>query len=67
MGDLKKPDVSELKTFKEYLGDGVYLTGDSNQLIISTGNHNPEQWDNVVYMDKTIQDNLFRHLKTLRD
>jgi hypothetical protein len=48
-----------------YLGDGVYLTGDGFHLILSTGSHKPEEWDNVVYLDDSVAKNLLNQLKLI--
>jgi hypothetical protein len=39
--------------FREYLGDGVYLTYDKNgpeDVTLTTGHHDQAQADNTVYM-----------------
>jgi hypothetical protein len=48
-----------------YLGDGVYLTGDGFHVILSTGSHRPPEWQQVVYLDSSVQKNLYRYLHSI--
>ncbi len=39
----------------EYLGDGVYASLNSfGQIVITTGHHNPDEADNVIYLEPEI-------------
>ena len=48
-----------------YLGDGAYLTGDGCHLILSTGSHKPAEWHNVVYMDDSVAEELYKYLHSI--
>lgn len=40
-----------------YLGDGAYATVDKDAfhpLILTTGHHDPEQAENVIYMEPSV-------------
>ncbi len=40
---------------QQYLGDGVYVTIDLlgvNQITLTTGHHDPDEADNVIYLER---------------
>jgi hypothetical protein len=43
-----------------YLGDGAYASvrEDDNAVVITTGHHDPEQADNVVYLEPPVFEGL---------
>lgn len=47
----------------QYLGDGVYATlNDFGQLVLTTGSHNEETADNIIYMEPEVLSALLRLL-----
>ena len=45
-----------------YLGDGVYIGPDPGGLVLTTGDHNPNAADSVVYLDPDIARKLRDYL-----
>ena len=44
-----------------YLGDGVYATMvDDGTVMLTTGNHDPKEADNVVYLDDRTVSNFIK-------
>jgi hypothetical protein len=64
MPEQKAPPAPQYP-LEMYLGDGAYLTGDGFHLILSTNSHKPSEWDQVVYLDSSVQKNLYRYLHSV--
>lgn len=47
----------------KYLGDGVYISNDGYQYVLTTGTHRVEDADNKVYLDDNCVLNLLKYLK----
>lgn len=47
----------------QYLGDGVYLTKIENGIVLTTGNHDPQLADNIIWLEPEIINELLKALK----
>lgn len=38
----------------QYLGDGVYASWNGEQIILTTGHHDPANADNVIFLEPDV-------------
>ena len=48
---------------KQYIGDGVYVKSDGHHVILMT--NNPDNPDNIIYLDSTTAVNLIDYLERI--
>jgi hypothetical protein len=49
-----------------YLGDGVYVSESYGPVILTTGHHDPDQADDVIFLDEEVLEGLLRWLEDRR-
>ena len=51
----------------KYLGDGVYVTEDGGSFVLTTGHHEPQRAENVIWLDQEIIKELVEYIRENSD
>lgn len=46
-----------------YLGDGLYAIRTADEVILTTGHHDPEKAENIIYLDIQVIQSLIKFLQ----
>ncbi len=58
--------MTEAKSLAQYLGDGVYANWDGWHVVLTTGTHEEEKADNLIYLDSATLRQLEAYVERLR-